>query len=87
MTKAHIYYRIVGKKERKEAERMSEKEYKTTEAQRKAIKKYGERFERINCRFEPGTIERISKTGMSANAFINTAVDEKLDNMGIPKEK
>lgn len=66
---------------------MSEKEYKTTEAQRKAIKKYGEKFERINCRFEPGTIERIGKTGMSANAFINTAVDEKLDNMGITKEK
>lgn len=66
---------------------MSEKEYKTTEARRKANERYSNKFERINCRFEPGTIERIGKTGMSANAFINTAVDEKLDNMGIPKEK
>lgn len=65
---------------------MSDREYKTSEARRKANARYSEKFERINCRFKPGTVDRISKTGMSANAFINTAVDEKLEDMGIPKQ-
>ncbi len=64
---------------------MSEREYKTTEARRKINARYAAKFERINCRFEPGMVDRIKKTGMSANAFINMAVHEKLDSMGIPK--
>lgn len=60
---------------------MDEREYKTSEAQRKAVKKYSEKFERINCRFDPGTIEKIEKSGMSTNAFIRSAVDEKLERM------
>lgn len=58
---------------------MSDREYKTTEAQRRANAKYSEKFERINCRFNQGTIDRIKKTGQSANAFINAAVEEKLE--------
>ena len=53
---------------------------KTTEAQRKAIYKYDDKFERVNCRFESGTKERIEKAGYkSLNNFIKLAVAEKLE--------
>ena len=52
---------------------------KTTDAQRKAIYKYDDKFERVNCRFEVGTKEKILKTGYSINDFIKLAVKEKLD--------
>jgi hypothetical protein len=55
-------------------------ERKTTEAKRKAIYKYDEKFERVNCRFQKGTKERISKIGYkSVNDFIKLAVAEKLE--------
>lgn len=55
-------------------------EKKTTEAQRKAIYKYDDKFERVNCRFEKGTKERIEKIGYkSINTFIISAVMEKLE--------
>lgn len=58
---------------------MSE-EKKTTDAQRKAIYKYDDKFERINCRFETGTKNRIEKAGYSSvNKFIKLAVAEKLE--------
>ena len=58
---------------------MSE-ERKTSEAQRKAIYKYDEQFERGNCRFEVGTKKRIEKAGYnSINNFIKLAVAEKLE--------
>lgn len=51
-----------------------------TEAQRKAVYKYDDKFERVNCRFEPGTKDRIKKTGYkSINKFIISAVMEKLN--------
>ena len=57
---------------------MSEK--KTTEAQRRAVYNYDEKFERVNCRFAKGTKERIKKVGYdSINTFIVSAVMEKLD--------
>lgn len=57
-----------------------EKERKTTDAQRKAVYKYDEQFERINCRFESGTKKRIEKAGYkSINNFIKLAVAEKLE--------
>lgn len=53
---------------------------KTTEAQRKAIYKYDDKFERVNCRFAVGTKERIQKAGYkSVNDFIKLAVMEKLE--------
>ena len=54
-------------------------EYKTSEAVRKAIYNYDDKFERINCRFEVGTKDRISKLGYTANNFIKLAVAEKLE--------
>lgn len=58
--------------------KMTEK--KTTDAQRKAIYKYDEQFERVNCRFESGTKKRIEKAGYSSiNNFIKLAVAEKLE--------
>lgn len=54
-------------------------EHKTTDAQRKAIYKYDEKFERINCRFEKGTKEVIESLGYSVNAFIRLAVQEKVE--------
>ena len=54
---------------------------KTTEAQRKAVYKYDDKFERVNCRFEIGTKEAITKAGYkSVNNFIKLAVAEKLEN-------
>ena len=58
-----------------------EEERKTTEVQRKAIYKYDDKFERVNCRFPVGTKERIRKIGYkSINTFIISAVMEKLEN-------
>lgn len=57
-----------------------EEDKKTTDAQRKAVYKYDEKFERVNCRFEKGTKDRIKKVGYkSVNAFIISAVMEKLE--------
>jgi hypothetical protein len=55
-------------------------ELKTSESQRKAVYKYDDKFERVNCRFAKGTKERIEKLGYkSANDFIKLAVAEKLE--------
>lgn len=55
-------------------------ERKTTEATRRAIYRYDDKFERVNCRFAKGTKERIEKLGYkSANDFIKLAVAEKLE--------
>ena len=55
-------------------------ERKTTDAQRKAIYKYDDKFERVNCRFETGTKKRIEKAGYSSvNNFIKLAVEEKME--------
>lgn len=55
-------------------------EHKTTKATRRAIYKYDDKFERVNCRFAKGTRERIEKLGYkSANDFIKLAVAEKLE--------
>lgn len=51
-----------------------------TEAQRKAVYKYDDKFERVNCRLQKGTKNRIEKVGYnSVNAFIVSAVMEKLE--------
>jgi hypothetical protein len=55
-------------------------ERKTTEATRRAIYRYDDKFERVNCRFAKGTKDRIEKLGYkSANDFIKLAVAEKLE--------
>lgn len=52
------------------------------ESQKEAQKRYEKKFERINCRFEKGTRERIKNTGCgSANKFIQAAVEEKLQKL------
>jgi hypothetical protein len=56
-----------------------ESTHKTSDAKRKAIYKYDEKWERINCRFETGTKTRIEKLGYTANNFIKLAVAEKLE--------
>lgn len=50
-----------------------------TDAIKQAIRKYEDKMERVNCRFEPGTKDRISKLGYTANNFIKLAVAEKLE--------
>lgn len=50
-----------------------------TDAMKQAIRKYEDKMERINCRFDPGTKDRISKLGYTANNFIKLAVAEKLE--------
>lgn len=55
-------------------------ERKTTKAQRKAIYKYDEKYERVNCRFKVGTKAAINNAGYkSVNDFIKLAVAEKLE--------
>ena len=57
-------------------------ELKTSEAVRKAVKKYDEKFERVNCRFLKGTKDRITNLGYkSVNDFIKLAVAEKLEHV------
>ena len=57
-----------------------ENERKTTDAQRKDVYKYDDKFERVNCRFDVGTKKRIEKVGYSSiNNFIKLAVAEKLE--------
>lgn len=52
----------------------------TTEAQKRAMYKYDDKFERVNCRFVKGTKERIERVGYkSINTFIISAVMEKLE--------
>ena len=59
--------------------RAMNEEHKTSEAQRKAIYNYDSKFERINCRFQAGTKDRIKALKYSANDFIKLAVAEKLE--------
>lgn len=54
-------------------------EHKTSEAKRKAIYKYDDKFERVNCRFTKGTKDRIKALKYSVNDFIKLAVAEKLE--------
>ena len=54
-------------------------EYKTSAATRRAIYKYDDKYERINCRLAKGTKERIKALKYSANDFIKLAVAEKLE--------
>nr|DAG63593.1 MAG TPA: repressor [Caudoviricetes sp.] len=54
-------------------------EKKTSESQRKAIYKYDDKFERVNCRLAKGTKERITSLKYSINDFIKLAVAEKLE--------
>ena len=50
------------------------------EVNRKACKNYSAKVDRINCRFEKGTIDRIKKLGYeSVNSFINLAVFDRLE--------
>ena len=53
--------------------------HKTSEAKRRANYNYDDKFERVNCRFNKGTLDRIKKLGYSANNFIRLAVAEKLE--------
>ena len=54
-------------------------ELKTSESQRKAVYKYDDKFERVNCRLAKGTKERIKALKYSANDFIKLAVAEELE--------
>lgn len=51
---------------------------KTSDAMRRAITKYDDKFDKIYCRFDKGTVDRMKKLGFSANAYIRLAVMEKL---------
>ena len=58
---------------------MEYKTPKTSKAMREAISRYQEKFERVNCRLDMGTTDRVKKLGYaSMNSFIRLAVAEKL---------
>lgn len=53
---------------------------KQAEQRRKAVYKYDKKFERVNCRFEKGTKERIEALKAESIArFIQYAVYKELD--------
>lgn len=52
---------------------------KTSEAKRRANDKYNDKFERVNCRFNKGTKERIKALGCSINSYVRQAVTERLE--------
>lgn len=61
---------------------MGDENKNTTEAQRKAVYKYDEKFCRLNCRLPQGTKERIEKQGYkSLNAFCVQAILDRLDQL------
>jgi len=51
----------------------------TPESVLRANRRYDDKMERVNCRFDPGTKKRIEKLGYSLNNFIRLAVYEKLE--------
>ena len=51
----------------------------SAKAQREAVARYDSKFDRINCRLEKGTKEKIRAAGyISINTFIIDAINEKL---------
>lgn len=58
------------------------KEYKTSNAQRKATREYEKKNDRINVVFPSGTRERMEKLGIkSKGAFIKEAVEKELQSL------
>lgn len=58
------------------------KEYKTSNAQRKATREYEKKNDRINVVFPSGTRERMEKLGIkSMGAFIKEAVEKELQSL------
>lgn len=56
--------------------------HKTTEAQRRAIYNYDDKFSRLSIRLPAGTKERIEKQGYkSINAFCTQAILDRLDQL------
>lgn len=57
-------------------------DFRTTEAQRKAVREYEKRNDRINVVFPAGTRERMEKLGIkSMGAFIKEAVEKELQSL------
>ena len=57
-------------------------DFKTTDAQRKAVREYEKRNDRINVVFPAGTRERMEKLGIkSMGAFIKEAVEKELQSL------
>lgn len=61
---------------------MDEKELKTTEAQRKAVREYEKKNDRINIIFPAGTRERMKAVGVkNPSTFVKEVVSAELDRM------
>ena len=58
-------------------------EHKTTEAQRKAVREYEKRNDRLNIVFPAGTKERIEALNLNktVSAFIRDTITAKLDEL------
>lgn len=55
------------------------KQNTTPESVLRANRRYDDKMERVNCRFDPGTKKRIEKLGYTVNNFIRLAVMGKLE--------
>lgn len=61
---------------------MADRELKTTEAQRKAVREYEKKNDRINVIFPAGTRERMKAVGIKMpSTFIKEVVEKELASM------
>ena len=61
---------------------MEKKTFKTTEAQRNAVREYEKKNDRINVVFPAGTRDRMHRLGIkSAGKFIKEAVEKELTSL------
>lgn len=51
----------------------------SVESYKRAYEKYTDTHDRVNCRLDPGTKDRIKKLGYTTTGFIKLAVAEKLE--------
>lgn len=59
----------------------------TKEARARAVAKYEKaNYDKVLVRLPKGKKEKIEATGQSVNGFINKAIDEKLERMGVGDE-
>ena len=79
----HLLYTYISELyAKKEVRYMSEAELKTTEAQRKAVREYEKKNDRINVIFPAGTRDRMKAVGVNnPSTFIKEVVAAELERM------
>jgi hypothetical protein len=78
----HLLYNDINITKRRERKQMEQTKLKTTEAQRKAVREYEKKNDRINVIFPAGTKNTMKALGIEKpNAFIKEVVAAELERM------